>query len=44
MREKKIPMQHLPEIILADFKGQGLSKKETIAVYDAALVKYGVKL
>lgn len=44
MREKKIPAQHLREILWADFQGQGLSKKETVAAYDAALVKYGVKL
>lgn len=44
MREKKIPSQHLREIIWADFKGQGLSNRETLAVYDAALAKYGVKL
>ena len=44
MREKKIPGQHLREIIWADFKGQGLSSKETLATYDKALIKYGVKL
>lgn len=44
MREKKIPVQHLQEIIWADFKGQGLSKKETLEVFDAALAKYGIKL
>jgi hypothetical protein len=44
MREKKIPAQHLREIIWADFKGQGLSKRETVAAYDAGLAKYGVKL
>lgn len=44
MREKKIPAQHLREIIWADFAGQGLSKRETVANYDAALAKYGVKL
>ncbi len=44
MREKKIPPQHLCEIIWADFRGQGLSNKETVATYDAALAKYGVKL
>lgn len=44
MREKKIPSQHLREIIWADFKGQGLSKKATIADFDAALLRYGVKL
>ena len=44
MREKKIPGQHLREIIWADFKGQGLSKRETLAVYDAGLAKYGITL
>lgn len=44
MREKKIPAQHLREIIWADFRGQGLSKQETVVVFDAALAKYGVKL
>lgn len=44
MREKKIPAQHMREIIWADFKGQGLSKRETVTAFDAALVKYGVKL
>jgi hypothetical protein len=44
MREKKIPAQHLREIIWADFQGRGLSKKETVVAYDAALAEYGVKL
>jgi hypothetical protein len=44
MREKKIPSQHLREIIWADFKGQGLSKHELVSTYDAALAKYGIKL
>ncbi len=44
MREKKIPPQHLREIIWADFRGQGLSKRETVATFDTALAKYGVKL
>jgi hypothetical protein len=44
MREKKIPGQHLREIIWADFKGRGLSNKETLADYDMALAKYGIKL
>jgi len=43
MREKRIPARHLREIIWADFKGQGLSNNETIAAFDAALVRYGVK-
>lgn len=44
MREKKIPPQHMREIIWADFKGRGLKPKETLATYDAALLKYGLKL
>lgn len=44
MREKKIPQQHLREIIWADFVGQGLSGKEALETFDAALAKYGVKL
>ena len=44
MREKRIPARHLREIIWADFKGQGLSNTETVAAFDAALAKYGVKL
>jgi hypothetical protein len=44
MREKKIPSQHLREIIWADFVGQGLSGHEEMSVYDIALAKYGVKL
>lgn len=44
MREKKIPGQHLREIIRADFKGRGLATKETLATFDEALRKYGVKL
>ena len=44
MREKRIPAQHLREIIWADFQGQGLSKRESVATFDAALAKYGVKL
>lgn len=44
MREKRIPPQHLREIIWADFKGRGLGKTATVEAYDAALAAYGVKL
>jgi hypothetical protein len=44
LREKKIPTQHLREIIWADFRGRGLLAKETISTYDGALAMYGVKL
>ena len=40
----KIPRQHHKEIILADFKGRGLSRCESAEDFDAALQKYGVKL
>ena len=44
MREKRIPPQHLREIIWADFQGQGLTRKQTVTVFDAALRKYGIEL
>lgn len=44
MREKRIPAQHLREIVLADFKARGLSKQETVETYDRALAAYGVRL
>lgn len=44
MREKRIPSQHLREIIWADFKGQGLFPRETVATYDQALRSYGIEL
>jgi len=44
MREKRIPPQHMREIIWADFKGQGLFLKETLATYDRALANYGITL
>lgn len=43
-RAKEIPAHHMKEIIWADFKGRGLSNKESAEVYDEALAKYGVKL
>jgi hypothetical protein len=43
MRMNQIPTQHHKEIIKADFKAQGLSKKETVETYDAALRRYGIK-
>lgn len=43
-RATKIPAQHHKEIIKADFRGRGLSSKESMEVFDAALDKYGVKL
>lgn len=44
MREKRIPPQHMREILWADFKARGLSKSETVEAYDAALAAYGIKL
>lgn len=44
MREKSIPAHHMKEIIWADFKGRGLSARETVAAYDLALASYGIKL
>lgn len=44
MRAKKIPGQHLREVIWADFKGRGLTSKETLSTYDDALRRYGVEL
>ncbi len=34
----------MKEIILADFKGQSLSKEETVEKYDKALEKFGYKV
>ena len=44
MNEKKIPVQHRKEIVLADFRARGLSSKETIQSYNEGLKRYGVKL
>lgn len=44
MRANMIPSKHMKEIIRADFMGRGLTNKETVKKYDAALEKYGVKL
>ena len=44
MREKQIPMIHYREILKADFGGQGLSSMETVERFDAALLRYGVKI
>ena len=39
-----IPPVHYKEIIQTDFKARGLSTKETMESYDAALAKYGIKI
>jgi hypothetical protein len=44
LRKNKIPAHHHKEIIKADFKGRGLGQLETMANFDAALKKYGLKL
>ena len=44
MRAKQIPRQHHKEIIKADFMARGLCHAESLADFDAALSKYGVKL
>lgn len=44
LRSKNIPAHHMKEIIAADFKGRGLSNKETMETFDKALESYGVKI
>lgn len=44
LRKDLIPRQHTKDIIMADFKGRGLTTEETMATFDAALLKYGIKL
>ena len=43
-RKKAIPAHHYKEIILADMKARGTSLVNTMANFDAALAKYGIKL
>lgn len=44
MRNSKIPKTHHKEVIMADFKGRGLSQCESLEDFDAALKKYGINL
>jgi hypothetical protein len=44
IREPKIPGHHHREIIKADFKGRKVPALATMAQFDEALKKYGVKL
>lgn len=44
LRSAAIPAIHKKEIIKADFKGRKVSMVSTIAEFDEALKKYGVKL
>jgi hypothetical protein len=43
-RQPKIPRHHRKEILRADFTARGLGQCESLADFDAALNKYGVKL
>ena len=43
-RKKKIPRQHLKEILHADFKSRGLADTATMEEFDKALKLYGIKL
>lgn len=43
-RKSQIPAVHKKEIIVADMKARGIGKEATMAEFDAALEKYGVKL
>ncbi len=44
LRKSKIPSNHHKEIIKADFKGRKVPAMATMAEFDEALKKYGVKL
>ena len=44
VRSKHIPSIHYKEILKADFKGRKVPTKATMAVFDEALKKYGIKL
>jgi hypothetical protein len=44
LRSKQIPVCHHKEVILAAFKGQGLSALEPLDRFDRALKKYGITL
>lgn len=44
MRTAQIPPQHHKEIIKADFKGRKVPMMATVAEFDEALTKYGIKL
>lgn len=44
VRSKRIPGIHYKEILRADFKGRKVPAKASMAVFDEALKKYGVKL
>lgn len=44
MRADKIAKHHRKEIIKADFEARGLGDKDSVANFDKALAKYGIKL
>ena len=44
MRNRLIPKNHQKEVIFANFEAWGLSRFEKMSVFDAALVKYGIKI
>jgi len=44
MRKRHIGKQHFKEVIMAYMKSIGLSEKETVEKYDAALKRYGIDL
>lgn len=44
MRSKMIPSVHHKEVVKADIMARGLSGEEKPEDYDAALVKYGIKI
>lgn len=44
LRRDKIPAHHHKEIIKADFAGRKVPNFATIAEFDMALEKYGIKL
>jgi hypothetical protein len=44
LRRHQIPAQHHKEIIKADFKGRKIPVMGTIAQFDEALAKYGIKV
>ncbi len=43
-KSKRIPPIHRKEVIFADFKGRGLTNKETTEAYDLGLKKYGLDI
>lgn len=44
IRSSFIPKIHMKEILQADFKSRGLGNEASLARWDAALEKYGIKL